>query len=281
VHRFLFITHLTPAAKRSPLRQSLFEIYLEGLKRQQYEHWKVLLLGEEEKEDGRFKYVRLGGETREEKFEELRKLYSRADVKALTDEAQYIVKLDDDDLISPGILQMLSEKDFDCYYDSWHTFYDVSSGITTQQQRPWIASTCVHKKEHALASYEGPGASPLNNLLYSDHSKAWHAYYAGKKIIAAEKTHPVYLRVLSPTSITASSTNRAPMRIEEVDLKKYYAYLRGFGYWEKSGAKGFEAYYPLLAKAWEDFANFGQRSIPGIGRLNRIAGRLGRLWKRT
>jgi hypothetical protein len=277
---YLFITHFTPSAKRSLLRQRLNECYYKSLNSQTWLHWKVLVLGEEEKEEGKFKYVRLCDGTKEEKFAELKQIYNRGDVLEWMRDADYIVKLDDDDLISSRILETASKQDFDCYYDDWHTFYDLTSGQLTQQQRPWIASTCIHKKRHAFAEYKGPGSSSVGNLLYSDHAVAWHDYYSGKKVIRADRHHPVYLRILSPTSITGNS-GKAPRTITDINFTDYYRYLKKFGYWPGVKVSGFDDYYDDLQNAWMEFSGHGLRKIPGTGIIYRVRDKVSRLWKKN
>ncbi|MEW6470456.1 MAG: hypothetical protein AB1458_16200 [Bacteroidota bacterium] len=280
MNKFLFITHLTPVHKRSSLRQSLIDCYFQALLGQTYPDWKGLILGEEERDEGRFRYVRLSDGTSEQKWREILDIFQRPDIKALLEGSDYIVKLDDDDIISPHVLADVSEKQFDCCYDSYHTFYDISSGQIGQQLRPWIASTCIHRKEHALASYKGEGCSGVGNLLYSDHSKSWHNYYKDKKVIVADKSSPVYLRVLSPTSVTAGAAGNAVHKAEDISFEKYYAYLRSFGRWGAAEISSFAPYYPILSKAWAEFSKFEQKAIPVPGPFSRFAGRIRTLWNR-
>ncbi|HEU4717026.1 MAG TPA: hypothetical protein VFU15_04305 [Bacteroidia bacterium] len=259
--KFLFVTHITPCAKRTALRRSLIDIYFRALDAQTYGNWKVAVLGEEEKTEGRFHYFFLGDLPKEEKFAEVRKIFSKPEMTALTGEADYIIKLDDDDIISPRLLQDLAEFDGDLYYDKYHTFTDVSSGMITQQRRQWIASTCVHKKEHALSAWNGPGASAVGNLLYSDHSQSWHLYYGDKKTVAADPHHPVYLRVLSPTSVSSGASAGEGNR-NDIPMNGYRDYLAKFGDWTRADVKDFDAYLPLLARAWNDFSGSPQSPLP-------------------
>lgn len=262
MNKFLFITHITPKSKRSGFRQALIDIYFTALNAQTYSDWKVIVLGDEEKVEGRFNYFFLADGTREEKFEAIKKLLLRNEIVSLFSEADYVIKLDDDDIISPTLLGQLKDFNGDLFFDRYHTFVDSSSGIITQQQRQWVASTCVHKKEHVLSSWTGAGASPVGNLLYTDHSKSWHLFYEGKKISQADKNNPVYLRVLSPTSITSGALNGPPQTLSDVSLEKYYEYLKSFGDWTPANVKVFDSYLPKLAEAWKVFSGSEQLKLP-------------------
>lgn len=253
---------MTPRAKRSAFRQALIDVYYKALGSQSYPHWKAIVLGDEARTEGKFHYFFLPDGTREERFNVIRALLAGDEIGTLLGEADYVIKLDDDDIISPVLLDTLKDFKGDLYFDRFHTFLDSSSGQLTQQERSWVASTCVHGKKHILAPWSGPGASPVGNLLYTDHSKAWHAYYADKKITAADPRHPVYLRVLSPTSITSGAESGPPQSIRDVSMEKYYSYLRGFGSWKPAAVHDFDLYFPMIAGAWNGFAGAPQQPLP-------------------
>jgi hypothetical protein len=223
------------------------------------------VIGETERTEGNRKEIRLEPATNKEKRDELLgALYTRKDVTGLISEADYIVKLDDDDIISPTLLGKASAHDFDLYYDKYHTFYDISSGIISQQKRPWVASTCIQKTEHAFAK-RNPQADfnyYANSVLYQDHSKGWHIYYADKKKMIATPEHPVYLRILSPTSITSGAKKFPLDSIHDVDFDLYYRYLRKFGMWHSLSLADFDQFLPSLGAAWENFSGGKQHPIP-------------------
>lgn len=281
MNKFLYITHITPEKKRSAFRQSLIDIYFFALKNQSYQSWKVIILGEEEKTEDRFYYFRIEDGSRETRFASVKKMFERPEVQSLVGEADYIIKLDDDDIISSRLLEHLKDFNGDLYYDRFHTFIDSSSGVITQQERPWIASTCVHKTKHALAAWNGEGASSVGNLLYTDHNKAWHLYYKDKNKTAAPSALPVYLRVLSPTSITSGALHGPPKVITDVSFPKYYEYLQTFGDWKPAAIKDFSAYLPMLSVAWKSFAGKPQEKLPaGVFKKNDkvFAGKLKRIF---
>ena len=262
MNKFLFITHLTPSAKRSPFRQELLDIYFSALRNQTYTGWKVILFGEEEKAEGKFNYFILEDGLPEVKSEAIKKLLARPEIKSLLDESDYIIKLDDDDIISPVLLEQLKDFRGDLYYDRFHTFLDSSSGIITQQERSWVASTCVHRKELILSEWHGAGASPVGNLLYTDHSKSWHLFYQSKNKFAAPKQSPVYLRVLSPTSITSGALKGPPQTVKDVSMEKYYQYISGFGKWNSLHIEIFDHYLVPVADAWKKFSGEVQKELP-------------------
>jgi hypothetical protein len=270
MNKFLFITHLTPTTKRSAFRQALIDIYFSALQNQTYSDWKVMVFGEEEKTENNFHYFILEDGSREKRFEAIKKLLQKPEVKSLLDEANYIIKLDDDDIISPILLEQLKDFHGDLYYDRFHTFLDSSSGVITQQERPWVASTCVHKKELILSDWNGVGASPVGNLLYTDHSKTWHLFYKSKEKVAAPKESPVYLRVLSPTSITSGALNGPPQSIKDVSLEKYYEYLAGFGNWDSVSLKMVDSPRNAVANAWKNFSGEEQKPLPSMKKKSSI-----------
>ncbi len=258
--KFLFITHLSPVAIRSGLRQGLIESMEKSLHAQTYTNWKALWIGEKESNDGKIKEVVL------EDKKNLSAVYARQDVMDYINDCDYIVKLDDDDIILPNILELASNHDFDCYFDQYHTFYDISSNTLTQQKRNWIASTCIHKKEHALKNIENDenASNFANSLFYGNHARDWIAFYKDKKIIHSDRNNPIYIRVLSPTSITAGARKFPVTSFADIDMEHYYQYLKQFGAWNNYNVKQFEPFKKDLKANWENFAKQAQSPIKGI-----------------
>jgi hypothetical protein len=264
--KFLFITHLTPKAKRSALREGLLELMDESLKAQTYTEWKALRIGEEERTDGPIQTVDAAS------AESLRAVYEQADVKAMIEWADYIVKLDDDDIILPHTLEIASKLEFDLYADRFHTFHDITTGRTTQQLRPWIAATCIHKKEHAITLNHGEGVADnfINSLFYGEHGRDWIAYYAKRNIRFAHPTTPVYVRVLSPSSRSSGAVVFPAHSLADVDLQAYAAYVRGFGGWNRYPIRNFASYLPKLQKIWCAFSQRGLERVPRASAVLRV-----------
>ena len=275
MRKFVFITHRTPAHLRSTLRADLNEICLQALHAQIYEDWKLLLIGEHESEKGKIKEVAIdftpGSPAAAEQLE---KIYNRDDVKDFIHDSDYLVKIDDDDLISPNILDAVKDLDFDVYFDTHHTFYEISSGCISRQKRPWIPSTCIHKTKQILSPLRG-GKNNIftNSVLYSDHSKLWHVHYEDKIVLYAKPQNPVYLRVLSPDSITSLGlAKQGHLNYgQEGDLSHYFfEYLPGFGPWKRKLNPEFEPYYPGLEKAWVRYSGNSQKPIPSENLIKRV-----------
>jgi len=243
--KFLFITTLTPKALLSPLRASLFDLYKDSLNAQSYPNWEALLIGEEEKKQGRIIFKQTDAVSKGDKLKVAYEYLLSLEVKP-----DYIIRLDDDDLISQYALEYAAKHEFDCCSDLYHTFYDIASGLVSQQHRDWLPNTIIHKYEHAVAAY-GDSGQPL---FSQDHSQAWHRYYADKKIHFVPKKHPVYLRILSPTTITSKIDPLLSGKFESIDMNAYSAYLKGFGKWRRFNLNDFEYYHPQLLKAWETFS---------------------------
>ena len=261
---FLFVTHLTPTSKRSSLRSDLQKIYFKALNNQTFENWKVLLMGEKDEVNDKFIEIDVGNyQTKTERSQRLNAIYSRKEIIDLFYSSDFIVKMDDDDIISPTILSKVNSMHFDVYYDQYHHFYDVSSGIISRQKRNWIPSTCIHKREHAITKINpvGPDNIYSNSVLYSDHSKVWHVYYKSKNIVFSDIDSPVYLRVLSPTSISSGATHFPLTGFEQVNMMEYDNYLKKFGNWTTIKGNDFNAYLDDLKYSWEDFSGSSFREL--------------------
>src|ERR1022692_1193725 len=101
---FLFVTTLTPTRLLTPLRQKLFELYKLSLLNQTYKNWKVLLIGEEESVDGNFIRIKSN-----EEWKILKLQYALNYIEKLEKKPDYVLRLDDDDIISPFALEKASQ----------------------------------------------------------------------------------------------------------------------------------------------------------------------------
>ena len=243
--KFLFITTLTPQQFLTPLRASLFDLYLEALKGQSYSNWEAIIIGEVDKKESNFTYIKSDAVSKADKLKVAYEYLIKLEVKP-----DYIIRLDDDDIISPDVLSKAALLDFDCYSDEYHSYYDITSGNISQQTRHWLPNTIIHKYEHGIAPY-GEDKVPL---FMHDHSQAWHKYYADKKVVFASKKNPIYLRVISPTTITSKMDPNKANKIESFDKDAYNTYLKTFGKWRYFDCNDFKIYQNDLIKIWEDFS---------------------------
>jgi hypothetical protein len=242
--KFLFVIAETPAAKLTAVRRDLVELSRTSLLQQTSGEWSAVFLGEEEKTEGKFRWVRTPADSKE------KKLHFFADwIRAQHEQPEYIIRFDDDDLINPSALQQLEGKSFDCFADRYHWFYDLASGAVSAQRRHWLANTVVHKAAHALTPYGEyhNGVSDTTRkpvLLQNDHSKTWHTFYRDRNVLWSRFGSPLYLRILSPGSITAGNSG------------EYQSYLSSFGYWKDNLPSDFQPYAAELKAIWH--RHFGE-----------------------
>lgn len=248
---FIFIVPHTPKQFRDELRDRLFEITLESLKKQTYVNWRAYIISDEDKIDGNLHFINSEATSKKEKLIKGLELVASLNIKP-----DFIIRFDDDDIINPGILEKASKLDFECMADEFHAFYDVISGYTALQKRNWFANTVIHKYKHAIKE---DGGVPL---LLHDHSKSWHIYYRDKEVIYSKKEFPLYLRILSPTSITAGGN----LEIETANnrIKRYRDYLQGFGRWKTSDIQVFSDYKNILGSLSNEayFKPFSRFRVP-------------------
>lgn len=242
----------------TPFREKLFSLYKKALLNQTYQNWKVLLLGEEEKTDGRFIQIRTAEEWK------INKLEASLDyIKALPKKPDYVIRLDDDDLIAATLLETAAKLDFDCYAEEYHHFYDLVYSMYSCQKRPWLSNTVIHKTEHIFAPY-GPEKIPL---FKKNHNEAWHLYYAGKKLIYSEKKDPMYLRLLSPTTFSVHGFDFEKNQTN--DWKKYHQYLHSFGFWKNSVHPAFKNFEAELKELSIGFNAPPRERLPLVARMKK------------
>src|SRR4051812_13632626 len=104
--KFLIIVPLTPARLLTPIRKKLFEVFLQNLQRVEYDDWQAILIGEQEGNTGKIKYKKIGAESKE-----LKLVFARELMRDLKIKPDYVLRLDDDDLINPTIFKQLSNFD--------------------------------------------------------------------------------------------------------------------------------------------------------------------------
>jgi hypothetical protein len=231
--KFLFVTCLTPAHILTPVRIELFNLYIESLKKQTYPHWKALLLGDESNEKDNFIYLKCNSVTKEDKL-----LEAVDYIEKMPESPDYIIRLDDDDLISPVVLSKISQLDFDCYSDKFHVLYNLMDGKICFNKLPWMPSTVVMKYESALTTIDWFEGKPL---FCCDHDQVYREFFSDKKVIYSAKYQPLYLRILSPTSLALKN-------ISEKKATVYSKFVSDFGFWDYFKVNDFNIFYPSLCE---------------------------------
>jgi hypothetical protein len=228
MREFIFIIPRTPKKHKTTIRESLWKITLQSLINQSYPSWKAIVVCNDLDEpliDNRIIYIKSSVKKKGEKINKA--IYYITSKKIKVD---FVIRLDDDDLIMPTTLEDSLKFNFDVYADRYHTFYDLSSGLLSIDKRKWLANTVIHKASHAFKICDDTGLHVINH----DHSLMWHEYYKSKIIVYSKKTSPVYIRVLNPVSVSASESN------------DYDNYLSFFGNWKYNVPELFMPYSKLL-----------------------------------
>lgn len=207
---FVYIIPRTPKHFRNSLREHLWQRTKQSLHAQKYQNWKALVIDEYENQEDKITYVKSTALKKGEKLQHALKI-----IESWNTKPDFIIRLDDDDIILPTTLEILKDKDFDVAIDKYHTFYEIKSGLFCQSHRPWYANTVIHKYQHAKTLM--PDGRPL---LDQDHSMVWHRFYTGKKVFSFSKKNPIYVRILSPSTVTSN-----------IDID-YLKYVRAFGFWQ-------------------------------------------------
>ena len=228
---FIFIVPLTPKSKLDKTRTVLRNICLESLLKQSYENWQAIIIGKDAEisvgNKGHFHLISEEG-TKEEKLQKATEFILKHRIPG-----DYIIRLDDDDIVNPKILEKATNLDFDLYVDKHQWFWHYESGMVSNRVWHWFPNTCIHKREHALTAWGDYAKGKFKKykeqalLIENDHSKL-HPYYRGKKVLLADKNHPIYLRTITSTSITAQNA------------LNHESYLKRFGLWRNNNLKDFQ-----------------------------------------
>ncbi len=122
---FVFVIPRTPLKYRSPLRNELWSLSKKALISQTSQNWKAIIVGDTsgDKLPGDKFYTIPGDDYNKiEKLEMSLKFIESWPIKP-----DYLIRLDDDDIISPVILSFIAQlpKKYACYYDSRHACIDL------------------------------------------------------------------------------------------------------------------------------------------------------------
>lgn len=191
--RYCYIIPKTPAEFQSPIRKSLFEITVQSLLKQTSKDWFAIIVDDTNKIEGSFHYIMTEKNSKSEKL-----LTALKYIETLKTKPQYLIRLDDDDVVSPSLLEKFKNTDFDCYADKTKWFYDIVAKRFYINRRPWLANTIIQKYDLALTVQQE------NNLpLFAcNHYSFFYKFYTNTKIRYSFILSPFYVRILSPTCFT-------------------------------------------------------------------------------
>jgi len=211
------------------MRNRLFKQFYKLLKANEYPHLKAFLFGHlEDKVDGNITFVHSDGMTKGDKLTHAFNYLNENKI-----EADYISRLDDDDWLPTKVLFDYQSEKSDLICDEYHVFLDCLTGNTSYQKRFWVANTAFHRWEHGMKVINEENGTGL--LFDYSHNDYWHPYYDGKSIRYSDKYNPLYVRILSPTSITSSESKRVSksVQLNEKDLEDYISYLDTYGFFDR------------------------------------------------
>lgn len=248
---FLYIVALTPEKFITETKRRLQEITIEALKSQLSDNWQALIIGDQDAQTGNIIYLKSDAQKKGDKL-----LFALSYIEKQEKKPKYLVRLDDDDIISPTIIQKIEKLDFDCYADKYHAYYNLINGkLLFFRAIGYMANTVFHKYEHAICIVENPvGINDVNRpLLCCDHAHEFSRYYKNKKVIYSPKMEPIYLRIFSPVCETMSGLNRDLMT--NFNLPDFNKKCDAYGVWRSIDLKEFKNYFVDLDAIAEEIFN--------------------------
>ncbi|MFO0358092.1 MAG: glycosyltransferase [Sphingobacteriaceae bacterium] len=251
MNNFIFLIPLTPQSHMTENRIALRTLCLNNLVDQTYANWKAILIGEKDKtvpHSDKFILLNIEGQ-KEEKLQNATKYILDNHIAG-----DYIIRLDDDDLFNPNLLEELKDKNFDICIDKYHTFWDASTGQIAQQVPMWFANTCIHKRTHALTVFgkfprDTKVFTKSNPYLIENGHGDFHKYYNEDHIILIRKRFdPVYVRTLNPDSHSSNFTG------------DFVRYMNLFGIWRSNCLPSYQfidkfklPYIPVVKRLKQDW----------------------------
>lgn len=239
---FVFLTTLTPSRFMTPLRARLQDLWRSALQSQTFDDWEIFVVGERSSRDRHFVEIETDAVTKTDRL-----LVGWTAIQNLETPPRYVIRLDDDDLVSPTFLERASRVEADCFADQFHWYYDLVARQFMRKKQAWIANTCAHAFEHAAEPWGDSGLP----LLLQDHSATWHHYYSERALVWAAEKEPIYVRTLSPNTLSAGYTTRSSLAERTAVFGHNRRMKKGFS--DRGVAPSeFEIFEADLQKAWSD-----------------------------
>jgi hypothetical protein len=250
----VFLIPINADSRITPLRRLLRENMINSLKNQTSGNWEALLIGEYDKTEGNMRYIPavslepgyqkrdrndFGHTDKHFKIDVAMQYLNKQERKP-----KYVVRLDDDDLMSPDIVSIIEKSGdkYDCFADEYQFLYNVSNGKICFDSYPWMANTTFHRYEHAKVIIPEFNLTLIN----CSHDLGFHKYYAGKQVWYSPKMNPLYVRVHSPTVLNLESQG---------GKISYEDHLKRFGFWHYVRLPEYEPYFAKLTAEYEKLNN--------------------------
>lgn len=221
--KYVFLIPRTPKRFRKSSRDSLWSICKSALIQQKSNNWLAIVIGDcdgEELDSKHFKCLPY------DDFDKIDKLRTGLNyIQSWNQKPEYLIRLDDDDIISPSILDYINNTkvQFDCYTDARQAVIDVVFLKISHFKANWFPNTVIHSYHHAIQR-----CGPQNEILIlQHHDEFWHSYYSEKRILKVTRKNQIYYRLLSPFSITSTSNNKEIGNL----WTQHLSYLNGYGPW--------------------------------------------------
>ncbi len=237
---FVFIIPRTPLKFQTGVRNNLFKLCIRSLVMQFSDDWEAIIVDEFDHSYDNISHIKADATTKTEKIDFALRLIEQERKKP-----DYLIRLDDDDIISPIAINKYCRNDFDCLADKYHFFHELISGKKTFSKRNWIPNTAIHKYRHALSAVAEVGRPLIN----TDHSEYWMNYYTKRHLVSTPKRHPLYMRVLSPFTITSKGVGKDGS--ERNSDSEYREYLKGFGRFKRYNIKEYR-YFDYIMNQMND-----------------------------
>ena len=117
---FVFIIPRTPKQFRNSLRECLWEKTKQSILQQKYSYWQALVVDDHEETQGKISYINSAALKKGEKLQ-----FALKFIETWNNKPDYVIRLDDDDIINSTALEFVKNKSFDIAIDSYHTFYEI------------------------------------------------------------------------------------------------------------------------------------------------------------
>lgn len=248
--KVLFIIPKTPKKFSSDFREELFLLTIESLLKQTFRSWNALIVTDDEKlkfKDDRLIVVNSFVLSKKEKID-----VAIERIWPIRSNYQYVVRLDDDDIISSTILEDISrKKKFDVYLDLWQSFYHYETGGIAQSVFSFPANSVIIKTSVAFSNFNYDGDGP-RYMINNQHNNYLFCPKINN-IKVSRRNAPIYVRTVTSSSITAGQSHDRHEYLNWFGTWKYRVKLAGFSFKRESTPRITQS---CAYKVWRVYRNY-------------------------